>query len=203
METAVASVASETEIFVQAEQGSPFDGIAGHDLSRALTDVARERERQWGLGCDAVHDDAHSNEELAEHLHSLALDACQMATIDDGAFREDLVQVAAMAVAVVEALDRRVALANGDRLRAWAFASGQIEFGANLPEGALPIAYGMPTPVRSAVEIHARHAHDGKTLLVPGVPEAADGCVAVDALKAFVARVARTMERLEGEEDEA
>lgn len=70
-------------------------------------------------------------------------------------------------------------------MRAYCFASGQIEFGRRIPEGALPIARGPAKVLRQRMEVVARHAYDGKTLLVPGVPEAANQIEAVDALIAF------------------
>ncbi len=40
-----------------------------------------------------------------------------------------------------------------------------------IPEGTLPILSGPKKQVRSVVTAKARIAHDGKTLLVPGLPE--------------------------------
>lgn len=41
-----------------------------------------------------------------------------------------------------------------------------------VPKGALPIISGPPRRTRDLVTATARHAYDGKTLLVPGIPEA-------------------------------
>lgn len=71
-------------------------------------------------------------------------------------------------------------------MRAYCWASGQIEFGARIPEGALPIARGRARKVRAFIEGVARHAYDGETLLVPGIPEAPDQSVALDALHAWL-----------------
>ncbi|EEP6115422.1 host nuclease inhibitor protein [Salmonella enterica] len=57
-------------------------------------------------------------------------------------------------------------------ITAYCWASGLIEFGNTLPEGALPIVTGSEKRVRDVVEVLARHAYNGD-LLVPGIPEAA------------------------------
>ncbi|EBW7037446.1 host nuclease inhibitor protein [Salmonella enterica subsp. enterica serovar Bonariensis] len=56
-------------------------------------------------------------------------------------------------------------------ITAYCWASGLIEFGHTLPEGALPIVTGSEKKVREEVEVLARHAYNGD-LLVPGIPEA-------------------------------
>lgn len=72
-------------------------------------------------------------------------------------------------------------------LREFAYcgADGGICFGPDLPEGALPIMEGLCHEVRTTVAIHAAHAYDNKTLLVPGVAEAANQMEGVDALIRF------------------
>ena len=72
---------------------------------------------------------------------------------------------------------------------AWAWRSGEIEFGTAEPTGALVFARGPARTLRAVVEAVACHAHDGQTLLVPGIPEADSDNAAVDALVAFQARV--------------
>lgn len=69
---------------------------------------------------------------------------------------------------------------------AYCYASGQIEFGRTVPEGAIEIMRGPARKVRKLIEARARHAYDGKTLLVPGVPEAPNEDAALAALIAFV-----------------
>lgn len=76
-------------------------------------------------------------------------------------------------------------------MRAYCFASGQIDFSTRIPEGALPIAEGPDKPLRDFISGVARHAYDGETLLVPGVPEAEDQLKAVEALQAFVAWIGK------------
>lgn len=71
-------------------------------------------------------------------------------------------------------------------MHAYCYASGQIEFGARIPDGALPIARGRSKPLRDFICGVARHAYDGETLLVPGIPEAPDQSAALDALRAFL-----------------
>jgi hypothetical protein len=57
-------------------------------------------------------------------------------------------------------------------IHAYCYASGQIGFGAEIPDGAMPVCHGPAPLVRAEVSVTARLAHDGETLLVPGVPEA-------------------------------
>jgi len=70
-------------------------------------------------------------------------------------------------------------------MHAYCFASGQIEFGARIPEGALPVAKGPRKVLVDYLNGVARHAYDRETLLVPGIPEAPDQGAALDALKRF------------------
>ncbi|ECH9713615.1 host nuclease inhibitor protein [Salmonella enterica subsp. enterica serovar Javiana] len=69
-------------------------------------------------------------------------------------------------------------------ITAYCWASGLIEFGYALPEGALPIVTGSEKKVREEVEVLARHAYNGE-LLVPGIPEAAGQNEAREALVRF------------------
>lgn len=54
-------------------------------------------------------------------------------------------------------------------ITAYCWASGLIEFGNTLPEGALPIVTGNEKQVHDVVTVLARHAYNGD-LLVPGIP---------------------------------
>lgn len=63
--------------------------------------------------------------------------------------------------------------------------SGVIRCGASVPAGALCVLTASRHHVRKIVSALARHAYDGKTLLVPGIPEAADDDAAIDALERF------------------
>ena len=49
----------------------------------------------------------------------------------------------------------------------------------------LPIVSGPAKKVRELMSATCRHSYDGKTLLVPGIPEAENGDAAVDALIKF------------------
>ncbi|ECX9226498.1 host nuclease inhibitor protein [Salmonella enterica] len=69
-------------------------------------------------------------------------------------------------------------------ITAYCWASGLIEFGHTLPEGALPIVTGSEKRVREVVEVLARHAYNGD-FLVPGIPEAASQNEAREALVRF------------------
>lgn len=55
---------------------------------------------------------------------------------------------------------------------AYCFASGHVEFGDTLPEGAIEIARGRKALVRKHIGGTTRLAYDNTTLLVPGVLEA-------------------------------
>ena len=67
-------------------------------------------------------------------------------------------------------------------------ASGEITFAQRIPADLhlLPLAHGPGRKLRAQVCAVARHAYDGETLLVPGIPEAdGDQEKAMDALLAF------------------
>lgn len=56
---------------------------------------------------------------------------------------------------------------------AYCYASGQIEFGSELPAGAIELARGKEKLVRQYITaIACVSRDDNKTLLVPGIPEA-------------------------------
>lgn len=74
-------------------------------------------------------------------------------------------------------------------MRAHCYRSGVIGFGRTVPEGAIQIAHGRARMLRKLVSALARHAYDGKTLLVPGIPEERDDDKAADALGVFIDRV--------------
>lgn len=76
---------------------------------------------------------------------------------------------------------------------AWCFASGQIEFGEveTVPDGAIVIATGPKSSLRSVVRALARESRTSSALFVPGVPEAADQTAAADALGAWLAWAAK------------
>lgn len=86
-------------------------------------------------------------------------------------------------------------------LHAYCFASGEICFGPSIPDGALPIIDGPDADVHRVIRGGARLSYDGETWLVPGVPEADDQNIAVDALIAFRRRAVERLARLAEEED--
>lgn len=68
-------------------------------------------------------------------------------------------------------------------IRAFCFATGVIGFGADVPANAIEIAQSYSERhLKNFIEVKARHAYDGKTLLVPGVPEAENEKAAGNAL---------------------
>lgn len=67
-------------------------------------------------------------------------------------------------------------------------AAGVIYFQTTLPKdlSLLPIARGPARKLRAFISAKARHAYDGKTLLVPGIPETqGDQSAGVAALLKF------------------
>lgn len=71
-------------------------------------------------------------------------------------------------------------------MHAYCYRSGEIEFGATVPEGALPLGKARGArKLREIVTVAARHAYDGKTLLVPGIPEADTDDAAAAAYRYF------------------
>lgn len=68
---------------------------------------------------------------------------------------------------------------------AYCYRGGDIHFGQQVPAGAIELMRGSDNIVKGRVEVRARHAYDGKTLLVPGVPEAEDEFGAMQAVEQF------------------
>lgn len=66
------------------------------------------------------------------------------------------------------------------------YASGLIVFGRSVPQGALPIARGPERKLRPFIEALSRHSYDGKTLIVPGLPEAPDQRRAMTAFERWL-----------------
>lgn len=76
------------------------------------------------------------------------------------------------------------------------YANGVIVFSRPpVPSDALPIASGNAAQLREVVSAHARRAYDGKTLLVPGLPEAKTWDQRSEALIRFQARVQKDLGR--------
>lgn len=68
---------------------------------------------------------------------------------------------------------------------AYCFATGAIGFGPTLPAGALIIAKGDETALRSFISQIARHG-DGDGIFVPGLAEAPDENVATATLAGWL-----------------
>ena len=65
------------------------------------------------------------------------------------------------------------------------YRSGQVFVSRRVPKGALQIVTGHGRRLNRVLSACARHAYDGKTLLVPGVPEADSDVQAVEAVRKF------------------
>jgi len=78
---------------------------------------------------------------------------------------------------------------------AYCYRSGEIDFGQRVPSGALLVLSGRGRIVREVVSGGCRLAYDGRTLLVPGVPEAPTDGAALAAAGAFRDRMAENYAR--------
>jgi hypothetical protein len=78
---------------------------------------------------------------------------------------------------------------------AYCYRPGRIRFGQRCPKGAIVIATGPRRLLREAIEPLARLAYDGRSLLVPGVPEADDERAAALALALFRTRLRVSVQR--------
>lgn len=83
---------------------------------------------------------------------------------------------------------------------AFCYASGHIDFGTQIPKGCLPIANGPRAKLIEFMDGVARHDYDGKTLLVPGIPEAPNDTAKLDALQRFTAWISEPPHLPEGVE---
>jgi len=73
---------------------------------------------------------------------------------------------------------------------------GVIKTGSRIANGCLPIADDPDRALlREMVEALARHAYDGRTLLVPGIPEAETEQEALTALLAFRGHMTQALSR--------
>ncbi|MGF3028007.1 hypothetical protein ACQVP2_35100 [Methylobacterium aquaticum] len=70
---------------------------------------------------------------------------------------------------------------------------GVIGIGRRAPRGTLSLVSAPGRRLRRIVEVVARHAYDGTTLLVPGIPEAATDLQALEAARSFEAQVTRRL----------
>ncbi len=63
--------------------------------------------------------------------------------------------------------------------------SGLVFVCRRVPSGAIQLVSGHGRRLNRVLSVCARHAYDGKTLLVPGVPEAETDLQAVEAVRQF------------------
>lgn len=63
--------------------------------------------------------------------------------------------------------------------------SGQVVVARRVPRGAMQLVTGHGRRLNRVLGACARQAYDGKTLLVPGVPEAATDLEALEAVRRF------------------
>lgn len=85
-----------------------------------------------------------------------------------------------------------------ENYKAIAWRSGAIDLhNGRLPRGAIAMftfrTRRAAVVANRVIEANARHAYDGKTLLVPGIPEASTDDLALDALIAFCQRVNKNL----------
>lgn len=73
----------------------------------------------------------------------------------------------------------------------YCWRSGLIEFGKKIPNGAIEICYGPEKKLKRIVSVCARHSRYGKSLIVPGIPEAESGRKALQALDFFKKMISR------------
>lgn len=69
--------------------------------------------------------------------------------------------------------------------------SGEVEIVSRAPEGSATLMTGPRSRLEKLLIAHARHGYDGKTLLVPGLPEAGDEDAAVRAIQLFQLRLVK------------
>lgn len=79
-------------------------------------------------------------------------------------------------------------------MKAFAWRTGRIDFGEQVPDGALLIVSDEKSVLRDAIGKTARLAYDGKTLLVPGVIDETNGIAAVDALIEYRKQVMKLLD---------
>lgn len=80
-------------------------------------------------------------------------------------------------------------------MKAFCWRNGVIEFGRSVPPGTLEIASAPAKKLKPVIIATARLAKDKETLLVPGVPEAADDDLAMGAVLAYRRWIASRFEK--------
>lgn len=74
-----------------------------------------------------------------------------------------------------------------------AWRTGRAFVCQKVPQGAISVITGRKTELVELLAVHARHAHDGETFLVPGVPEAKKDAEALQALRRWKDRLGRSL----------
>lgn len=70
-------------------------------------------------------------------------------------------------------------------MKAFVWRTGLVEFGRSVPSGAIEVPRGPARVLRARMSVLCRHAYDGKSLLVPGIPEAENDEATMNASKPF------------------
>lgn len=65
------------------------------------------------------------------------------------------------------------------------YRSGETFVSRRVPKGTMKVVTGHGRRLKRILSVCARHAYDGKTLLVPGLPEAGNDLQAIAAVKGF------------------
>lgn len=68
---------------------------------------------------------------------------------------------------------------------AYCWRDGRLECASRAPKGALVLANGPMRLLRKITSTIGRHGYDGRTLLVPGIPEADTDLEALEAARRF------------------
>lgn len=76
--------------------------------------------------------------------------------------------------------------------------SGEAEVVSRPPPGTVVLASGKRHRLQAVLSVVARHAYDGRTLLVPGLPEADDDDQAVAAVERCKAMLRQRLDRKGG-----
>ncbi|WP_439596486.1 hypothetical protein [Falsiroseomonas sp.] len=90
-------------------------------------------------------------------------------------------------------------------LAAACWQSGEIDVVAakEVPQGTIVLAKGEQAHLEAAIQGSARLSYDGKTWLVPGVPEADDGDAALNAALLYRNRLGNSLRRVQQEAADA
>lgn len=73
------------------------------------------------------------------------------------------------------------------------YRSGEVFVARRVPKGTIKVVAGHGKRLKRVLLVEARHAYDGSTLLVPGVPEAQTDLQAMFAVKAFEQRLLKAL----------